>query len=76
MSIGGSVFLIAAGAILRYAVKDSIEGVNLDTLGLILIIAGAVGLVASLIWAGIASRRSAVVDRYDARYDDRYRGAP
>jgi hypothetical protein len=76
MSIGGSVFLITAGAVLRYAVKDSIEGVNLDTLGLILIIAGAVGLVASLIWAGIASRRTTVVDRYDARYDDRYRRAP
>jgi hypothetical protein len=76
MSIGGSVFLIAAGAVLRYAVKDTIEGVNLDTLGLILIIAGAVGLVASLIWAGIASRRTTVVDRSDARYDDRYRRAP
>jgi hypothetical protein len=73
MSIGGSVFLIAAGAILRYAIRDSIEGVNLDTLGLILIIAGAVGLVASLIWAGIVSRRTTVMDRYDARYDDRYR---
>jgi Domain of unknown function (DUF6458) len=76
MSIGGSVFLITAGAVLRYAVKDSVEGVNLDTLGLILIIAGAIGLVASLIWAGIASRRTAVIDRYDARDDDRYRRAP
>jgi Domain of unknown function (DUF6458) len=76
MSIGGSVFLIAAGAIVRYAIQDSVEGVNLDTLGLILIIAGAIGLVASLIWAGIASRRTTVVDRYDPRYDDRYRRAP
>jgi hypothetical protein len=76
MSIGGSVFLIAAGAIVRYAITDSVEGVNLDTLGLILIIAGAVGLVASLIWAGIASRRTAVVERYDDRYDDRYRRVP
>jgi hypothetical protein len=72
MSIGGSVFLIAAGAILRYAVKDSIEAVNLDTLGLILMIAGVVGLVVSLIWAGIVSRRTTVVDRYD----DRYRRVP
>jgi hypothetical protein len=74
MSIGGSVFLIAAGAILRYAIQDTIQGVNLDVIGLILMIAGAVGLVASLIWAGIASRRTTVVDRYD---DGRhYRGAP
>jgi hypothetical protein len=72
MSIGGSVFLITVGAVLRYAIKDTVEGVNLDMLGLILIIAGAVGLVASLLWAGIASRRTTVVDRYD----DRYRRAP
>jgi len=74
MSIGGSVLLIAAGAILRYAIQDTVQGVNLDVIGLILMIAGAVGLVASLIWAGIASRRTTVVDRYDdGRY---YRGAP
>ena len=75
MSIGGSVFLIAAGAILRYAIKDTWEAVNLDVIGLILIIAGVIGLVASLIWAAIASRRRTVVtDRHeDGRY---YRGAP
>ena len=74
MSIGGSVFLIAVGAILRFAVTDAIEGVDLAVIGLILIIAGVVGLVASLIWAAIASRRPAAT--YDDRYDARYRGAP
>ena len=74
MSIGGSVLLIAVGAILRYAVKDTIEAVNLDVIGLILIIAGIIGLVASLIWAAMARRRTVVHDRYDdGRY---YRGAP
>lgn len=43
MAIGTSIFLIALGAILRYAVKDSIEGVELQVVGLILMIAGLVG---------------------------------
>jgi Domain of unknown function (DUF6458) len=74
MSIGGAVFLIAAGAILRYGVKDTWEAVNLEVIGLILMIAGVIGLVASLIWAAMARRRTVVTDRYDdGRY---YRGAP
>ena len=48
MTIGASIFLAAVGAILRYAVEDTISGVDLATVGLILIIAGAVGLVAGL----------------------------
>ena len=75
MSIGGSVFLIAVGAILRYAVRDSLEGVDLEVIGLILMIAGIVGLVASLIWAAIATRRP-TADRYDPDYERRYRRAP
>jgi hypothetical protein len=76
MTIGGSIFLIAAGAIVRYAIKDTVDGVNLDTIGLILMIAGVVGLVASLIWTAIATRRP-VDAGYDPAYDDRrYRRAP
>ena len=48
MTIGASIFLAAIGAILRYAVDDRIAGVDLATVGLILIIAGAVGLIAGL----------------------------
>jgi hypothetical protein len=48
MTVGGSIFLIAVGAILRYAVTDSISGVDLQTIGLILMIAGVVGLVIGL----------------------------
>ena len=48
MTIGASIFLAAVGAILRYAVEDSISGVDLQTVGLILIIAGVVGFVAGL----------------------------
>jgi Domain of unknown function (DUF6458) len=48
MAIGTSIFLIAVGAILRYAVTVTVEGVEIDTIGLILIVVGAIGLVISL----------------------------
>ena len=48
MSIGVSIFLIAVGAILRYAVTASVSGVELETVGLILMIVGIIGLVISL----------------------------
>jgi Domain of unknown function (DUF6458) len=74
MSIAGAVLLIAAGAILRYAVSDSIEGVDLQVIGLILMIAGVVGLVLTFIWLGMARRRGEPADR--VRYEERYREAP
>ncbi len=40
MTIGASLFLIAVGAILRYAVTASVAGIDLDTAGLILMIVG------------------------------------
>lgn len=43
-----SIFLIAIGAILRYAINVTVEGVEIDTVGLILMIVGIVGLVISL----------------------------
>jgi hypothetical protein len=48
MGIGMSIFLIAVGAILRYAVNVTVEGVELDTVGLILMIVGIIGLVIAL----------------------------
>jgi uncharacterized membrane protein YfcA len=48
MTIGTSLFLIAVGAILKYAVTVHVEGVNLQTVGLILIIVGVVGLILGL----------------------------
>ncbi|HEU0317357.1 MAG TPA: DUF6458 family protein [Solirubrobacteraceae bacterium] len=50
MGIGTSIFLIAVGAILRWGVSDSISGVNLPVIGLILIIVGAIGIVLSFFW--------------------------
>ena len=45
VGIGTSIFLIAVGAILKYAVTATVSGVSLSTVGLILIIVGAAGLV-------------------------------
>lgn len=47
-SFGGSIFLIALGAILAYAVSVDAEGFNLNTIGLILMAAGALGVVLTL----------------------------
>jgi hypothetical protein len=66
MGIGTSVVLIAVGAIFKFALTDTlVAGVRLDVVGLILMIVGIVGLVASMIWASAASRREAVVVRDD-----------
>ena len=55
MTIGISIFLIAIGAILRYATNLNAEGIEIDTVGLILMIAGIAGLILALlqemIWA-------------------------
>lgn len=48
MSIGGSIFLIAIGAILRFAVTAQVAGVDIQTVGLILMIAGGLALVIAL----------------------------
>jgi hypothetical protein len=48
MTIGIAILLIAVGAILRYAVTVSVEGIQLDTVGLILMITGIIGLVIAL----------------------------
>ena len=50
MPLGTSIFLIAVGAILRWAVTASTSGINLQTVGLILIIVGIIGLVLSIFY--------------------------
>ncbi len=62
MRIGGSLFLIALGAILKFAVTDSVNGIDLGTVGVILMIVGAVGLVLSLFWL-TARRRTDVIQQ-------------
>ena len=48
MTIGASIFIAALGAILRFAVTGRVSGIDIPTVGTILIIAGVVGLVAGL----------------------------
>jgi hypothetical protein len=67
MGIGVSIILIAAGAILTWAVNASVSGVELDTIGIILMVVGAIGLLLSLLfwssWGGFGGRdRDVVVD--------------
>ena len=63
MGIGVSLFLLAVGAILTFATDVTVSGLNLDTVGLILMLIGALGLAITLIVWG--SRRSRVVTTTD-----------
>jgi len=49
MYIGTSIFLIALGAILKFAVTATVAGFSIQTAGVILIVAGVVGLIASFL---------------------------
>jgi hypothetical protein len=48
MTIGTSLFLIAVGAILRYAVTAHVEGFDIHTAGTVLMVVGVVGLLIGL----------------------------
>ncbi len=60
MGISLSIFLIALGAILAWAVNAEVQGIDVQVAGLILVIVGSLGLVLSLIfwssWGGFGSR--------------------
>ena len=58
MTLGLSLFLFAIGAILRFAVTASVAGIDLQTVGVILMIVGVVGFVVTL--AMLISRREEV----------------
>ena len=68
MGIGTSIFLIAVGAILKWAVTFSVAGLKLEVIGLILMVVGALGLVLSLIRASTLARRRRAVAFSDPRY--------
>ena len=64
MGIGVSLILVAAGAVLTWAVNATVSGLNIHTVGVILMVVGIVGLILSLMfwssWGGFGSRRTAV----------------
>ena len=69
MGIGGSVFLFAVGAILAFAVEtDSAEGFNINTIGIILMVAGVIGLV---MFALVFGRRDRIVEGGTTVIEDR-----
>jgi hypothetical protein len=75
MGLGVSIFLIAVGAILAWAVSVDTNGIDLNMVGVILMIVGILGLLLSLIfwstWGGVGGyRRETVVQ------DDPYRRPP
>ncbi len=72
MALGTSLFLIAVGAILRYAVSDSLDGVDVPTIGLILMLVGIAGMVISFFTMTLWDRdrrRDGVVEERRIRRD-------
>jgi uncharacterized membrane protein YdfJ with MMPL/SSD domain len=68
MGIGVSIFLIAVGAILTFAVNAAVNGFNIATVGVILMVVGALGLVVDLAIFLPRRRRVVVEDRAPGAY--------
>jgi hypothetical protein len=70
MGISVGIFVVAVGAILRYAVSTHVDGINLGIVGVILMIAGVVGALASAVfWSSFSPydrHHPAVVRESDA----------
>jgi hypothetical protein len=71
MGIGTSIFLIAVGAILYFAVNADVSGLEISTIGVILMICGVLGLVISLFFLG-SFRRGPVEQRTVVRDREPY----
>jgi len=61
MGIGTSLFLIAVGAILTFAVDANVSGIEISTVGVILMVVGVIGLLISLFFLGEWRRRNRTV---------------
>jgi hypothetical protein len=63
MGISLSIFLIAVGAILAWAVEAEVSGIDIQVAGIILVVVGVIGFIASLVfwssWGGFGSRDAA-----------------
>jgi hypothetical protein len=72
MRIGGALFLIAVGAILKWAVHKHVDGISIHVVGLILLIIGIVGLLFEMALWMTRRRRTTVIERPGATYLDSY----
>ena len=68
VTIGGSIALIIVGAVLRFGITWKPSHVDLQAIGLILMIAGAAGLVMSIVFLVIRRRDRASADVYEERH--------
>jgi hypothetical protein len=69
VTIATAIFLIAIGAILRYAINVNSSVINIQTVGLILMIAGGAGLALSLLYELVQQGGSREKDEYPQRRD-------
>ncbi len=72
MGIGVSVFLLALGAILAFAVDYSVSGLDINVIGIILMVAGAIGLLLTMLVFGRRDRGVVAEDRVVTRERDVY----
>jgi hypothetical protein len=68
VTIGGSIALIIVGAVLRFGITWKPSHVDLQAVGLILMIAGAAGLVMSIVFLAIRRRDRASANVYEERH--------
>lgn len=73
MGIGASIFLLAVGAILTFAVDWTVQGVDLDAVGIILMIAGLIGLAVTLAMMSRSSAPRGGTTYYEEPGRDPYR---
>jgi Domain of unknown function (DUF6458) len=70
MRIGASLMLIAIGAVLKFAVTKTVSGISLTTVGVIMMIVGAVGLAITLILMTTRRRSNLVYGPNGVAYDE------
>lgn len=71
MKIGAAVMLISIGAILTFAVTATVAGVDIDVIGIVLMAAGGVGLIASLYLNERGTVHSETVQHSDGSVESR-----
>jgi Flp pilus assembly protein TadB len=60
MRLGASLFLLAVGAILTFAVTEDVQGVNLGAVGVILMVVGVLSLLINVVWTRTRRRTDVI----------------